>query len=184
MNIMIKLRNYLFMLVFLLALIATVQAEPIKLYNITVQVNGTWQFGESYKIIVLTHNMSGSLVDVTDVGIELKEDMVHSQTPVVRTDVGIYSRSYIINETNFTTAHFMISVSDRGKTVTNEIEIKFEERSNLQKFFAKVTVYWKNMIDMISKRIGDYWLQAIIVVFTSLTIIVFIDLFLRKRKKE
>ena len=174
----------LLLLSVVLCSVITVAAEPIYLYDINITANSTWEYEQPFEIIVNPLNMTGGLIDVTNVQIILLEDVNYSKTSLSRLDVGVYAQSYTINKsTNLTTIHFNVTAVEREKYVTKTIEITFVEDGVFYKIWNTTQEYWKNTKEMFLKNIDNYWIIGGIALFLVLTLVLFLDMLFKHRKK-
>ncbi len=157
----------------------------INLASIEIIANDTWNFNEQYTITVLTKNLEGNATDVEEMQITLIENVNHTESrKIIRKSIGRYTKNFYINQTqNLTEVHFNITAKERGKNVNEMYTVTFEQRNDLSRYYDTSKKYMKNTYEMIKENLFEYWLPLLIIIFAAMTLIVFFDLFFRRKKK-
>lgn len=167
----------------LIIFVASVAAEPIYLYDVNVTTNETWQFGQPQEILVHPLNLTGGLIDVTNIKITIIDDVNFSKTTMSRIDTGVYTQTYTINRTNITSMSFNVTVMEKEKYVTKTFTVNFEDDGVFQKIWGTTKDYWKNTKEMFLKNIDNYWIMGGIALFLVLTLVLFLDMIFRRKKE-
>lgn len=170
---------WLFAVIFMLAIVSS---EPVLLYNISVDTNGSWQFDDRNYVYVVARDINGTLIDVDNITINLLSDVNFSESKnIYRYDIGSYKKFFIINETaNITSVNLSVNVIKGVKSINKEITVNMQEDTMM----TTIKEYAKNTYDKFKDSVIKNWLVGIVILFALLTLIVFIDLFFKKRRKN
>lgn len=158
-------------------------AEPLYLSKMNVVTDNNWKPGEKTYVYVYTMDANETLVDVNQINIELLNNIsFEQQRKIYRTDIGTYKKYFMINESvNVSVLYFNITAIEKVKSINQVINITLVQENGVKKIYSTTKKYVVNTWVMFKDGIFEYWLPLIILVCSFLVIIVFIDLFFRRK---
>jgi len=152
--------------------------------SFNVSLENTWDLNTEYSLFIYTYGINGSNVDITDLKISIYGNVSLEESDLYRKDVGIYFKNYIINASNSTSFMINVTAYDGSKVLELTRNVSVSQKSSLESVYETTKKYLYNTYDKFINNIQEFWLVWVIVIMVMLTVIVFIDMFLKDRKKN
>ena len=175
------MKNIILLIISIFLIIPLVTS--IELYDINIITNNTWYFNDVYKIDIQTINIDNNLTDIEYIDVWLTNVLNYTSFPIIRKGSGEYTQSFLVTDSNISFILFNITAQEEEKIISKIFEVKIIQKSFSRDYYDRIINYIENIKDDIPKKLEKYGLNIIIFVFAGLSIFIFIDIFIRRKKK-